>query len=172
MKQYTFNKTDSGIIGKAFEMAIKDALKRRNADSISPCGSADFRFNRRNYDTKQNGSVIRYQPKSQYIKGSNRVIYSTHVSYTTISETETTVTIEIDLADTTMFVLDRKEFIQFLLDNGYAKQNATRGTVNVQTCYNYKKDAYHGRTGKRIEAWAREHEIDDDIIGYILAGLE
>lgn len=172
MKQYTFNKTDSGIIGKAFEMAIKDALKRRNADSISPCGSADFRFNRHNYDTKQNGSVIRYQPKSQYIKGSNRVIYSTHVSYTTISETATTVTIEIDLSDTTMFVLDRKEFVQFLLDNGYAKQNATRGTVNVQTCYNYKKDAYHGRTGKRIEEWAREHEIDDDIIGYILAGLE
>ena len=30
MEKYTFNKTDSGYIGKAFEMAVKTALNRKN----------------------------------------------------------------------------------------------------------------------------------------------
>lgn len=173
MKHYTFDKTDSGIFGKAFEMAIKDALNRKNADSVSPCGVADFRYNRRNYDAKQNGSCVRYTESGKYIKGSNRVIYATHIAHTVVAETETHITIAVDLANTDMFVVDRKEFIEFLLEINGVKVNASRGTANIQTCYNYKKDAYHGKKGKTIEAWAYEHEMDDDdIIGAILEGLE
>ena len=170
--QYTFKKIDSGFIGKAFELAVKDALNRKNADRVSPCGQADFRFNGHNYDVKQNGSVLRYNPTSKYIKGSSRVIYASHIAYTVTAETEETITIAVDLASTDLFVVDRNDFVAFLLDNGLAKANKSRGTVNVQTGYNYKKDAYHGRTGKKIEAWAYENEQDDDdIIGTILAGL-
>ena len=84
MKIYTFDKTDCGIFGKAFEMAIKDALRRKNADRVSPCGVADFRYNCKNYDTKQNGSCIRYSNDTGYIRGSNRVIYATHIAHTIV----------------------------------------------------------------------------------------
>lgn len=169
---YTFDKKDSGIIGKAFEMAIKDALNRKNPNSVSPCGVSDFRYFRRNYDAKQNGSCVRYSENGSYIKGSNRVLYATHVSHTVTAETEETISIEIDLLGTEIFVLDRQEFIGFLLENGMVKINASRGTANIQTCYNYKKDAYHGRTGKRIEEWARENELDDDIVSVIYDKVE
>lgn len=172
MKNYTFNKTDSGILGKAFEMAIKDALNRQNADKVSPCGQTDFRFNRNCYEVKQNGSCVKYSADSGYIKGSNRVIYATHVAHTIIAENENTVTVAIDLASTEMFILDRKEFIEFLGTVNGIKLNASRGTANIQTCYNYKKDAYHGRLGHKIEEWASENEIEDDILGIIRDSLE
>lgn len=169
---YKFNKTDSGIQGKAFEMAVKAALNRKNADKVSPCGLTDFRYNRKCYEVKQNGTVIRYTENGSYIKGSNRVIYATHIAYDIIAETEEDITIEVDLLNTEMFVLDRQDFLAFLVENGMVKINESRGTANIQTCYNYKKDAYHGRTGKRIEEWAREHEIDDDIVSLIYDGAE
>lgn len=170
--QFTFNTTDSGYIGKALEMAIKNALNRKHANRISPAGVADFRFSSKNYEVKQNGTVLRYHEEWGYLRGSNRIIYATHVAHTVTATTENTITVDIDLLNTELFVLDRQEFLQFLLENGLAKRNESRGTVNVQTCYNYKKDAYHGRTGKRIEEWARENEIDDDIISLIYDGVE
>lgn len=172
MKIYTFNKTDSGIQGKAFEMAIKDALKRKNADKVSPCGVADFRYNSKNYDAKQNGTVIRYSSHRQYIKGSNRVIYATHISYDVVEETAETISITVDLADTQMFVLDKAEFVDYLASVNKIKLNNSRGTANVQTAYNYKKDSFHGKWGKDFEAWAFDHELDDDIIGDILANID
>lgn len=169
---YQFNKTDSGIQGKAFEMAIKEALNRKNANRVSPCGSSDFRYNAKNYEVKQNGTCLQYHEGEQYIKGSNRVIYATHIAYSVVMETEENVAIEVDLLNTEMFILDRSEFVNFLIENGMVKVNESRGTVNIQTCYNYKKDAYHGRTGKRIEEWAKANEIDDDIISLIYDGVE
>lgn len=169
---YTFNKTDSGIQGKAFEMAVKDALKRKNANRVSPCGSSDFRYNAKNYEVKQNGTCLQYHEGEQYIKGANRVIYATHIAYTVTAETEESLTIEVDLLNTEMFILDRSEFVKYLIAEGMVKVNASRGTVNIQTCYNYKKDAYHGCTGRRIEKWARANEIDDDIVSLIYDGAE
>ena len=168
---YTFNKTDSGIFGKAFEMAIKDALNRKNADKVSPCGSEDFRLGAVRYEVKQNGSCVRYANSTKYIKGANRVIYATHIAHTVVEETETEITLAVDLANTEMFILDRKEFLDFLATVNGVKLNASRGTANIQTCYNYKKGAYHGRLGHRIEEWAQEHELDDEIIGLIWDAL-
>ena len=172
MRQYTFNRTDSGIIGKAFEMAIKDALNRKNADKVSPCGTTDFRFSRKNYEVKQNGGVLQYSPNARMIKGSNRIIYATHVAYSTIAETAETITISINLADTDMFVFDRAEFIEFLESINCIKMNQSRGTANIQTVYNYTKGAYHGRKGRAIEDWGAEHDLGDNVIGYILEGIE
>lgn len=168
---YTFNATDKGYIGKAFEMAVKDALKRKNANRVSPCGSADFRFHNKNYDTKQNGTVLKYSEFQGYVRGSNRVIYATHVAYDVIEQTADTITISVNLAETDMFVLDKQDFVNFLFSIGCIKYNLERATVNVQTVYNYKKNAYHGKKGKVIEAWASENDLSDDIIGEILAGL-
>lgn len=172
MKAYTFNKTDSGILGKAFEMAIKDVLKRRLADRVSPCGQTDFRYNHNCYEVKQNGSCVKYSNDSRYIKGSNRVIYATHIAYNVVEETMENISITVDLASTEMFILDRKEFIEFLQSVNGIKLNASRGTANIQTCYNYKKDAYHGRLGRKIEEWASENEIEDEILGIIWDSLE
>ena len=172
MKQYTFNKTDSGIIGKAFEKAIKDVLRCKYPDRVSPQGETDFRYMRKCYDVKQNGTCLQYSGYNTMIKGSSRVIYATHVAYAVTAETDTTITIVVDLASTEMFCVDRDDFVRFLLDAGLVKYNESRGTVNIQTCYNYTKNAYHGRTGKKIEEWCYENENDeDDIIGAILGRL-
>lgn len=170
---YTTLKTDCKLFGGAFETAIKTALHRKNANKISPCGSADFRYNGKNYDTKQNGSPIKYGNSKTYVKGSNRIIYATHIAYNSIVDNgDGTQTIDIDLANTDMFVVDKKAFVAFLLENGLAKVNDSRNQINIQTVYNYKKDDYHGKKGKLIEQWCYDNEIDDDIIGDILAGLE
>lgn len=169
---YTFNKTDKGIQGKAFEMAVKEALNRKNADRVSPCGQSDFRYNSKNYEVKQNGTCLQYHEGEKFIKGSNRVLYTTHVAYAVIEEDDENITIEVDLLNTEIFVLDRQTFVEYLIEQGYVKVNAARGQVNIQTCYNYKKDAYHGRTGRNIEEWARDNEIDDDIVSLIYDGAE
>ena len=166
-----FNITDKGMIGKAFEMAIKEALQRKNADRVSPCGTADFMYNRKYYDTKQNGSCIRYNENERYIKGSNRVIYATHVAHTITKIDDNKVAVTIDLKNTNLYCLDRTEFIKFLKDIGAVKFNASRGTVNIQTVYNYKKDCYHGKIGKLIEAWASEHWLDDEAVNAIWDAL-
>lgn len=171
MKQYTFKRTDNGIIGKAFEMTIKDLLNRRNADKVSPCGTADFIFNHKCYDTKQNGSCIRYNETERYIKGSNRVIYATHIACTITDVDADTVAVAVDLLNTDFYCVDRTEFIKFLEEIGCIKYNASRGTVNIQTVYNYKKDAYHGKKGRLIEAWASEHWLDDEAIDAIWDAL-
>ena len=171
-KPYTFKKSDFGAFGKAFEMSIKDALNRPNPDIVSKQGKPDFRYHRKCYDVKQNGTIIKYDTTTNYIEGSSRVIYASHIAYKVISEDAETITFAINLADTDMRVVDRREFVRFLLDNGHAKINKSRDTVNIQTLYNYKKDAYHGLKGYDIEAWTAEHEIDDDIIGDIWDGLK
>ena len=169
---YTFNKTDKGIQGKAFEMAVKEALNRKNANKVSPCGQSDFRYNSKNYEVKQNGTCLQYHEGEKFIKGSNRVLYTTHVAYAVIEEDDENITIEVDLLNTEIFVLDRQTFVEYLIEQGYVKVNAARGQVNIQTCYNYKKDAYHGCTGRNIEKWARDNEIDDDIVSLIYDGAE
>lgn len=169
MKQYTFNKTDKGIYGKAFEMAIKDALNAKDADRVSAQGKTDFRYCRKCYDAKQNATVLQYAPNTAYVSGSSRVIYATHIAHTIVNETADTITIEVDLTNTDMFVVDRNAFIAFLLSlKGAVKYNKERGQVNIQTVYNYKKNAYHGRLGRVLESWLYENDLGDDIIGAIL----
>lgn len=171
MKTYTFNKTDKGYIGNAFEMAIKDALHSKNADRVSPAGKTDLRYGKY-YDIKQNGTVLQYDAESGMIHGSSRVIYATHVAHTVVAETETTISIQIRLDETDMFCLDKKTFLNYLLsEKGFCKYNAERGQVNIQTLYNYKKDAYHGKKGKTLEAWMELNRlVEDSIVEDILDG--
>lgn len=172
MKYYTFDRADSGAIGKAFEMAIKDALHRKNADRVSPCGSSDFIFNHHHYEVKQNGGVMRYADTSADFKGSKRIIYATHIAYEIVELTPDKMTVTVDLANTDLLVVERSAFVEFLKSINCVKVNESRGTVNIQTVYNYSKNAYHGRKGYAIENWAMENEWDeDDIIGAILEGV-
>lgn len=168
----TFKKTDSSIYGSALEMAIKFALNRKDYGWLSPTGRCDLRYGKC-YDVKQNGSPILYSEHYKtYIKGSSRVIYATHIAYEVVAETEETVTIFVDLANTDLWVVDRKDFLHYLLSTpGMAKDNPSRGQVNIQTLYNYKKGAYHGRKGKTLEAWLDENKLDDSIIEDILDGF-
>lgn len=172
MKVYTFKKSDSGYIGKAFEMAVKNALNRNNADYVSAAGRTDFVYKRKCYDTKQNGSVLKYGEHDIMVRGSKRIIYATHVAYKIVEETDENITVFIDLGNTDMFCTDRAAFLEFLLSNGHAKANASRETINIQTSWNYKKNAYHGKRGKIIEQWLDENKLfDDDIIEDILDGF-
>lgn len=174
LKRYTFKKSHKGYIGSAYEMAVKYVTHRSNPDRLSPCGSCDFRYNNHNYDVKQNGSPVKYSPTQKgYIKGSNRVLYATHIAYNVVAEDDECITIEVDLANTQMFVVDKTEFINFLKSVNGLKPNTARGQVNIQTVWNYKKNTWHGALGKKIEAWCYEHEQDDDdLIGTILNNLD
>lgn len=170
MKTYYFKKGDKGIIGDAFEMTIKDALRRENADTVSPAGRPDFRYKHKNYDAKQNGSVLKYAEYKTYVRGSNRVVYATHVAHT-IVETDDCIGVTIDLFGTDMYVVDKHEFINYLQQINAVKYNSARHQVNVQSLYNYTKNAYHGKKGKMLEDWMEENQLDDDdIIEAILDG--
>ncbi len=173
MKVYTFEKKNSGYIGIAFEMAVKDALHRKHADRLAPAGKADLNYNRKNYDTKQNGSVLHYNADWRMIQGSGRVVYATHISYNVVAETETHISISVDLGATDMWCVDRKQFLDFLLNTeGFCKVNASRGTLNIQTMWNYKKNAYHGRKGRILEAWLDNNKLTDDpIVEDIIEGF-
>lgn len=173
MKQYTFDKKNKGYIGDGFEMAIKSALSVKNADRVSAQGQTDLRYNGKCYDVKQNGTIIQCGT-AKAIKGSTRVVYATHVAHTVVAETDTTITIEIDLASTDMFCVDRDAFVKFLRTSpkNLLKDNGKRNEVNIQTVWNYSKDAYHGRKGLYIEAWLDENKLtEDSIIEDILDGF-
>lgn len=166
-------KNNSNIYGSALERAIKYALDKKDYGWLSPTGRCDFRHGKC-YDAKQNGSPILYGDHYKtYIRGSSRVIYTTHISYEVISETEETIELFVDLANTDLWVVDRKEFLDFLLNTpGYARFIPSRNQVNIQTMYNYKKGAYHGRKGKVLESWLDEHKLtDDSVIEDILDGF-
>lgn len=170
MIEFTFlkdrhGKIPSGIYGDAFEMTIKACLHRKNYDRVSPAGRADFRY-KKNYDVKQNATPIKYGELSKgYISGSSRVIYATHVAYEITAETEATVTIAIDLGNTDMWVVDKHDFVRFLLTTkGMVKDNPSRQQLNIQTIYNYTKGAYHGKKWQQLTAWLDENRLFDDTI--------
>lgn len=179
MKTFVFNKDSKGnipsnIYGDGYEFCCKFCLGKKNAEQRSGGGRADFKCGK-NYDTKQNGSPIQYANISSktYIYGSSRVVYATHIAYQIISETDTTVEIFVDLANTDMWVVDKKEFVEFLLNGkGLVRDNPSRQQLNIQTLWNYTKNAYHGAKYKVVEAWLDEHQLTDDtIIEDILDGF-
>jgi hypothetical protein len=169
---YTFDKKNKGYIGDGLEMAIKTCLNLRNADRVSAQGQTDLRYNGKCYDVKQNGTVIQCG-NAKAIKGSTRVIYATHVAHTVVAETTETITISINLAETDLYCVDRDEFVEFLRNHpkNLLKPNSKRNEINIQTVYNYTKNAYHGKKGLYIEEWLDENKlIDDTIIDDILDG--
>lgn len=155
--------------GHAFERAIKYALGIKEYNRTSGSGKSDFRYKNKNYDSKQNGSPIKYGDHKNFVKGSNRIIYAPFISYRVIKETDEKIWVVVDLTATQMYVVDKMEFVNFILDNGLYKNNNSRVQVNVQSGYIYKSGKYHGRTSKRICEWCYEHELTDtDIIDRIL----
>lgn len=161
---YEFNKDNSGYIGIAFELTLKKVLERKHSDRLSPAGRTDFIYGHKYYEVKQNGGVAKYSEYDRAFRGSKRIIYATHVEHTIYDLGNDRIGVEIDLENTRFFVLDRDEFLQYLKDTNGLKVNESKGTINIQTMYNYTKDAYHGARGKKLEAWAQEHQIDDDIL--------
>lgn len=162
--KYTFNEFDDGYVGKAWEFALKSLLERKNAHRISPAGRTDFIYNHNFYEVKQNGGVAQYSDFDGMFRGSKRIIYATHIENTVVNNGNGTITVSLDLENTEFFVLDRKTFIGYLESTNGLKVNKGRGTCNIQTMYNYKKNAYHGARGKKLEEWARDNGLNDDIL--------
>jgi hypothetical protein len=160
----TFNENDDGYVGKAWEYALKILLERKNADRISPAGRTDFIYNHSYYEVKQNGGVARYSEYDGMFRGSSKIIYATHIENTVTNNGNGTITVTLDLENTEFFVLDRKKFIAYLESTNGLKVNESRNTVNIQTMYNYTKNAYHGKRGKNLEEWARKNSLKDDIL--------
>lgn len=161
---YHFKASDKGKVGDPCEMSWKRALGISNPDTVSPKNKPDFYFDGHYYDVKQNGSVIKYDMSRGYVLGSSRVIYATHAVHTRVNHADGTCDIEIDLLATQWYVVDKRAFCKYLVENGYAKYNKTRDELNIQTLYNYTKDAYHGSKGKRLEEWLYENDLADDTV--------
>ena len=160
----TFHASDEGYVGKAFECALKTLLNRKNADRVSPAGKTDFIYNHNYYEVKQNGGVAKYDLEKGAFSGSRRIIYATHIANTVTDNGDGTITVTLDLESTEFFVLDREVFTAYLESTNGLKVNVSRGTMNIQTMYNYTKNAYHGARGKNLEAWARANSLEDDIL--------
>lgn len=161
---HTFHENDDGSIGKAFEFALKHLIEVKHPDRISPAGRTDFIYKHRCYEVKQNGGVAKYHEYDGTFRGSRRIIYATHIANTIVNNEDGTITITLDLENTEFFVLDRDVFIDYLERTNGFKLNKSRDTINIQTMYNYTKDAYHGARGKKLEAWARQNSLEDDIL--------
>lgn len=160
----TFDEKDDGYVGKAWEYALKFLLERKNAERISPAGRTDFIYNSQYYEVKQNGGVAKYSEYDGFFRGSKRIIYATHIENTVVNNGNGTITVRLDLENTEFFVLERAKFIKYLKDTNGIKYNESRDTWNIQTMYNYTKNAYHGARGKKLEAWARANSLEDDIL--------
>jgi hypothetical protein len=162
--------TDKGYIGDAFEMASKYAIGIKNWNEVSPAGKPDCRYNGKCYDFKQNGTIIDYTGNGKYVFGSSRVVYATHIDYTVIASDNGFIEFVINLEETNFFVVDKKAFVKFLLSTkGMTKTNKARDNeVNIQTVWNYSKNAYHGRKGRLIEAWGFENDLADIITDAML----
>lgn len=160
----------SGDIGDATEMLFKFHAGVKKWDVVSPTGKPDFARGFTHYDVKQNGSPIVYGD-SCAVKGSSRVIYATHIDVEIIELNEQYKTIQFNLEKTEFFIVDKKSFVKFLKDNNLCKENATRRQVNIQTVFNYSKNAPHGKKGAVIREWCRENEVDTDFKAEIIASI-
>ena len=170
---YYYKATDKGIFGDSFEKAVKNALKRKNADKVSAQGKEDFRFRSIHYEVKQNGTVLKYHGAKNYIMGSSRVIFASHIVADVFTDDFGTIGVNVDLQATDFYCVDKKSFLDFLLScKGMVKYNAARGEYNLQSLYNYKRGEYIGRKGKMIEQWCKAHALADDIIEIIKANAD
>jgi hypothetical protein len=167
-----FRRRDDAIQGKATEMTVNATMEKAHSERIRPAGATDFIYNHKYYDIKQNGSVLKYERFKKWVRGSNRIIYATHVDYVIVHQTDDFIAIMINLTATDFFVVDRYEFIDFLKSINGIKYNASRECYNVQTMYNYTKDAYHGAKGRKLEEWMQENALEDDVLDVILSKVK
>lgn len=161
-----------GDIGDGFEMIVKHFAGVKLWDRVSPAGKPDFAIGSRHYDVKQNGSPIIYGD-SIAVQGSSRVIYAPFVSVTVIEQTDTYRVLQFHLEDTEFFIVDKRAFVKFLQtsDKNLCKNNPTRQQLNIQTVYNYTKNAPHGKKGVYIRDWCYENEVDTDLKEKILEAI-
>lgn len=165
-------KFSDGDIGDGFEMITKYLAGVKNWDRVSPAGKPDFAIGSRHYDVKQNGSPIVYGDGIA-VQGSSRVIYAPFVSVTVIEQTDTYRVLQFHFEDTEFFIVDKCAFIKFLRtsEKNLCKDNPTRQQLNIQTVYNYTKNAPHGKKGAYIREWCYENEVDPELKEKILEAI-
>jgi hypothetical protein len=161
-----------GDIGDCFEMLIKRFAGVKKWDRVSPAGKPDFQIGSRHYDAKQNGSPIVYGDGIA-VQGSSRVVYAPFVSITVVEQTAAYRVIQFHLAETEFFIVDKNAFVKFLLqsEKNLCKDNPTRRQLNIQTVYNYSKNAPHGKKGEYIRDWCYDNEVDTDLKDKILEAI-
>lgn len=168
LKRVKIDKTEEGKITSAIqggyiEMITKYASGIAEWNCISPAGQPDFAVKYRHYDVKQNGSPIEYG-NGKKIQGSSRVIYAPFVACQLVEDTATYQIWEFDPASTEFFIVDKWAFVKFLQTSpkNLIKPNSSREQVNIQTVYNYSKQAYHGKKAQYIRDWCIENEIETE----------
>ena len=133
---------DSGLIGDALEMAVKDWYGRPLV--MSKQGRCDIRIGARNYEVKQGGGELGELGK-RLVRGSGWVLYIP------------VVLLDYPLDKQDGYIMDRADFLRALQDAGALRSKTpTRGNtkVTIQTFWNRSKNKPHGRLlDKMLEAF-------------------
>lgn len=139
---------DSGLVGDALELAIKDFYGRPLV--ISKQGHSDIRIGNRNYEIKNGGGELGNED-GKLVKGSGWAIYVP------------VVLVDYPLSRQDGYVMTRQDFIDSLDEAGaIRRKTSTSGQkkVTIQTFWNRKLNKPHGRLMFRmIEAFeSRDNE--------------
>lgn len=139
---------DSGLIGDALELAIKDFYGRPLV--ISKQGHSDIRIGSRNYEIKNGGGELGNED-GKLVKGSGWAIYVP------------VVLVDYPLSRQDGYVMTRQDFIDSLDEAGaIRRKTSTSGQkkVTIQTFWNRKLNKPHGKLMFRmIEAFeSRDNE--------------
>lgn len=130
---------DSGLLGHALELAIKDYLGKPL--TLSPAGRCDTRLGPRNCEIKQ-GAGILGPVGGKLLKGSGLMLF-------------VPVVLEgYDILHQQGYILERDDFLEAMDRAGALREKSTskgQRVVTLQTFWNKSKKAPHGRLLSRME---------------------
>ena len=127
-----FKGTDSGAMGKAVEMALKEYF--RQTAKVSKSGKVDFRRNRKCFEVKTGAGELDYLMKSS-------IKYVVSVPVVTVDNDSS-----VNILKQEGFILERETYLSILDSLGLIRsKKATDGRIvtTIQTYWNYKQGKAH-----------------------------
>lgn len=129
---------DSGLLGHALELAIKDFLGKPL--TLSPAGRCDVRLGTRNCEIKQGAGVLG-PVGGKLLKGSGLMLY-------------VPVVLEgYDILHQEGFIIERPEYLEAMDKAGALREKSTskgQRVITLQTFWNKKLNKPHGRLLDRM----------------------
>lgn len=158
----TRQEIDNSAFGTLFELLIANiANEKDHRQSLKSQGKADVKHHY-NYDVKQASSPIKYGEKD-YIFGSSRLIYAPFIKYEILQKSDVMVTLKIDIKEQNVYCIAKNDFLEIIDMLGLKKENKSRDTININTIWNYTKNAPHSKKKLReLVTMLEQYNMQDD----------
>lgn len=135
---------DNGAPGTLFELLVANISNPKDCrQELKSQGRSDVKHHY-NYDVKQASSPIKYGDKD-YIYGSSRLIYAPFIKYEILAINDGIATIQVDIKEQDVYCIAKQDFLEIIESLGLKKNNKTRDTININTIWNYTKNAPHSK---------------------------